>query len=104
MIPPVFWNFSDAVADLINCGISGPVNFIAASNTYDEQLTITTIPGASSINTVTFESATGDSTDVTISYGASSETDNWVVRFDSADYLVFKHMSFLVFFRHCTPY
>ncbi|MFC1732465.1 T9SS type A sorting domain-containing protein [candidate division KSB1 bacterium] len=89
-----FTTLNDAVTALSQAGVGGAVTFNVAPGTYTEQLTIGIIPGVSSTNTVTFQSSTLESTDVTISYGASSTTDNWVVRFDGADYMVFKQMSF----------
>src|SRR5690606_3863024 len=57
--PPSIFNmvsFTDAVARMTQCGISGPVTFnvVPGSGPYVEQITITPISGASEINTITF--------------------------------------------------
>ncbi len=90
---PDFIDFNGALLGMTSCGINGPVTFNVAAGTYVEQLTITAIPGASATNTVTFQSASGDSTDVVLSYGATSTADNWVVMFDGGDYITFKQIS-----------
>ncbi len=73
-----FTSFVDAVNGLLTYGVCGPVEFVADSGTYVGQLTIPDILGADSINNITFRSATGDSTDVVVEYGATGSTDNWV--------------------------
>ncbi|MFC1731204.1 right-handed parallel beta-helix repeat-containing protein, partial [candidate division KSB1 bacterium] len=90
---PDFTSFTAALQGLISCGISGAVTFNVAPGAYNEQLTIASIPGTSATNTVTFQGTTGDSTDVILSYGASSTTDNWVVLLNGVDFLTFKHMT-----------
>ena len=42
---------------------------------------------------IAFQSATGDSTDVVIQYGATSTTYNWVVKLDGAEYITFKNVT-----------
>ncbi len=90
---PDYTTFTAALSALVNCGIGGPVTFNVAAGNYPEQLTVDTIPGASATNTITFQGATGDSTDVILNYGASSTADNWVVYLNGADYVAFKHMT-----------
>ena len=48
--------FTAAVADLTSNGVSGPVTFNVISGTYTEQISIGSISGASSTNTITFQS------------------------------------------------
>ncbi|MFC2101224.1 beta strand repeat-containing protein, partial [Bacteroidota bacterium] len=90
---PDFADFSTAVTALNNCGVGGPVTFNVASGTYTEQVTLGQIGGASAINTVTFQSATGDSTDVTLAYASTLSTDNWTLKLDGADYITFRKMT-----------
>jgi trimeric autotransporter adhesin len=51
-----FTSFSDARAAM-SCGILGPVvfNVVAGRATYEEQLILDSIPGASNVNTITFQ-------------------------------------------------
>ncbi|MCF8297273.1 MAG: T9SS type A sorting domain-containing protein [Saprospiraceae bacterium] len=61
-----FNSINDATTALMNCGISGSVVFNIANGTYNENISIGYIPGASSTNTITFQSQSGDSTAVII--------------------------------------
>lgn len=84
-------NFSDAVDDLILKGVCGPVILEAESGSYNEQFTIPEINGASATNTITFRSATLDSSDVEIWFFNTS-SNNYVVFLDGADYIHFEHL------------
>ena len=89
-----FADFASAVNQAQNCGVSGPVTFNVASGTYTEQVTIGAIPGASATNTITFQSASGDSTDVILQHAAStSSTNNYTLLLDDADYIIFKDLT-----------
>ncbi len=85
-------SFSAAINDLNTFGICQPIFFLVDSGTYTEQITIGPISGASAINTITFQSATGDSTDVIIQY-ASIGSDNWTLGLNGAHYVIFKQMT-----------
>jgi hypothetical protein len=63
------------------------------SGTYNEQLIIPEIPGASETNTITFQSATGDSTDVILTWESTSADTNYTVKLDGADYIRFKNLT-----------
>lgn len=86
-------SFTEATNDLAARGLCGPVVFEAASGTYTERITLEEIIGASATNTITFTSASGDSTDVILKEDATNTTDNYVVKFDGADYVTFSHMT-----------
>ena len=88
-----FLNFTYAVNSLDNCGISGPVTFNVQSGTYTEQVTIPVITGSSSTNTITFQSLSGDSSDVILTYAPTTSTTNWTVRLNGADYIKFKNLT-----------
>jgi hypothetical protein len=88
-----FYDFTEAVLTLQYCGISAPVIFNVNSGNYTEQLSIPEIIGATAINTITFQSATGVNTDVTLMYGATSAADNFVVQLNGADFFIFKNMT-----------
>ena len=89
---PDFATFSDAVNSLFESGISAPVTFNVRDGSYNEQIEIPPIDGASAINTVTFQSETGDSSKVEISFSSGSD-NNYVVKFNGADYITFKKMT-----------
>ncbi|MCB2205322.1 hypothetical protein KQI65_11275, partial [bacterium] len=74
---PDFATFNDAANALTAFGLCGPVVFNVRPGTYNEQIELDQIPGASSVNTVTFQSETGNKNDVNLTYQASSTADNW---------------------------
>ena len=85
-----YTSFNAAVTDLITKGVGGPVVFSVASGTYTEQVIIPAITGVSAVNTITFQSATGDSTDVILTYASTDQNNNYTLKFDSAYYVIFK--------------
>ena len=89
-----FTSFTSAVNQL-NCGgVAGPVVFNVASGTYTQQIDLNNIPGTSSTNTITFQSATGIASNVTLQYNtASSTSNNYVVRLTASAYIIFKNMT-----------
>jgi hypothetical protein len=86
-----FTSFTAAVAAL-QCGIDGAVTFEVAPGTYNEQVYMRRIPGASETNRVTFRSANGDPASVTLTY-AGTVNANFVLKLDSAHYITFRDMS-----------
>ncbi len=89
----VYPTFSDAVTALA-AGVSGPVTFQVKQGTYDEQLTIGPITGASATNTVTFGPHPDNTLPVVLSYSAATATDNWVVKLDGAQRVTIKGLRF----------
>ena len=83
---------SAALTAMQNCGINGPVIFNLQSGTYNEQIDVPEINGASTTNTITFQSATGNSADVTWQF-ATTTTNNYVIKLDGADHFRFKNMT-----------
>lgn len=88
-----FQNFTEAVNALINAGVCGPVTFNIASGTYSESITIPQIKGSSEVNTITFQSESGDSTDVSLYYSVNSSTRS-VLLLKGASNLIFRNMGF----------
>ena len=85
-------NFNAAVAALVAQGVSAPVVFEVAAGTYQEQVSIPAIAGASASNTITFQSAGGDSTAVVLQYSAGA-AQNYVLALDSTGYVIFQSMT-----------
>ena len=84
-----------AVNALINNGVSGTVVFNIRPGIYEEQVIIPEITGASSLNTITFQSETGIAEDVIWQFENPDWTNfNYVVRIDAADFLRFKNITF----------
>lgn len=88
-----FPTFAAAMVGLQYCGISGPVTFNVLAGTYTGQLTIPPISGSSATNTVTFQSSSGNNASVVIQYSATGVSDNWVVRLNGADNVIFKNLT-----------
>jgi trimeric autotransporter adhesin len=65
---------NEAITALKCGGVSGPVTFFVETGNYNERLVISSIPGTSAINTVTFEAKSGSNTDAVISYASSDAT------------------------------
>ena len=87
-----FATFNDAVNLLVTNGMCGPVVFNVQSGTYEENVSVPTILGASAVNTITFQSVTGVNTDVTLQYNPSGTSDNYVFMLDGADYVTVQNM------------
>jgi hypothetical protein len=85
--------FEEAIESLQTCWAGGPIIFNVQSGTYNEQVIIPEIPGASETNTITFQSASGDSTDVILTYASTSADTNYTVKLDGADYIRFRNMT-----------
>ncbi|NOY37966.1 MAG: hypothetical protein GXO83_10385 [Chlorobi bacterium] len=90
---PDFTTFTSAVDSLNAVGIASSVVFNVRDGVYNEQIRINPVAGADASNTVTFQSQSGDSTTVTLSY-TSGTNNNWVVRLQRADFITFKSMTF----------
>jgi len=91
---PDFADFSAAVMGLDQCGINGPVTFTVASGTYNEQIELPFVTGSSATNTITFQSASGDSSTVILTNNASSATGNYTLKLNGTSHITFKDMTF----------
>ncbi|MFZ4401341.1 MAG: T9SS type A sorting domain-containing protein [Bacteroidales bacterium] len=88
-----FLTINQAVQSLIYCGVNAAVTFNINPGTYNEQIRIPAITGASLINTITFKSASNDSSSVVISYNVASVSNNYILKLDAAKYIKFKYLS-----------
>lgn len=88
-----FATFGAAVSAILASGVGGPVVFNVNSGTYNEQVIISSaILGASSTNTVTFQSAAADPDSVILQYSASS-SNNYTININGGEYITFKNMT-----------
>ncbi len=91
---PNFATISDAVAELNNYGICGPVVFDIRNGTYTEKLVFNEIAGASATNTITFKSESNNKTAVTISSAATSSTlENYTLSLNGTDHIIFRDLT-----------
>jgi parallel beta-helix repeat protein len=79
--------FNEALNAMLGCGINGSVTFNVQPGVYNEQISIPPIYGASSVNRVTFQSATGVNTDVILHYQPVLSSYNYVLKLDGADHI-----------------
>ncbi|MCB2205348.1 T9SS type A sorting domain-containing protein [bacterium] len=86
-----FPSFGDAIAALDLLGVQGPVHFSVAAATYNEQLILSPIAGASSVNTITFDGGTGNAASRIIT--ASVGQYRAVVEMDGVDYVQFRNLT-----------
>jgi pectin methylesterase-like acyl-CoA thioesterase len=82
-----YLTIQDAFDDALIKGVSDAVTFNIIPGTYNEQITITSIPGTSPVNNITLRSQTGDTSDVEITYTASEQNSNYVIEFYGADFI-----------------
>lgn len=78
-----FQSFTTAVSALSVQGVSGPVSFYVASGTYNEQIIIPAITGASATKNITF---VGNG--ATIIYNPTNGQQRAVVKLDGADHII----------------
>ena len=89
---PNFTSFNSAVTFLNNAGITCPVVFKVRNGTYNERIDINNIPGSTSINTVTFESESGDSSLVILQSDVNMSIFS-TIRLSNARNLIFNKLS-----------
>lgn len=80
------FNSFNAAKTALQCGIAGPIVFTVVSGTgpYDEQLILDSIPGASSVNTITFN-GNGN----TIRFSSNNTDERAVIKLRRADHILF---------------
>jgi parallel beta-helix repeat protein len=89
---PDYNNFTQAAAALA-AGVSGPVVFNVRPGTYTEQITLPQIAGASSANTITFQSENGLASTVILTNASTVTTANFTVLFNGADWVRFRNIT-----------
>jgi len=87
-----FNTISAAIDSLEQVGVSAPVIMKIDSGIYNEQVEIHTINNTSSTNTLTFESLSGDSSDVILTYNLQNNAGD-VLLIDSTNYLIIKSIT-----------
>lgn len=103
-----YHDFTSAVGDLVDTirrdlgksngpGVSGPVVFNVANGVYYEKLLIPAIKGSSATNTITFQSASGDSSKVILEdssvYSPFQVNEDYLVELSGTQYFAFKNLS-----------
>ena len=83
----------EAIDELKLSGICDPVFFNVRDGIYNEQITLLELPGMDAANTVTFQSESGDSSQVILTFSSSLSADNFTLRLDGADWFIFKNLT-----------
>jgi len=92
-LPSDYTTIAAAIADITTRGLCGPVTFNIEDGSYTEQDSIPAIPGSSAINTVTFQSKSGDSTKVNWNYPSNAPKD-YLIIMNGASFVTFKDITF----------
>jgi hypothetical protein len=90
---PDYATVADAVSDLNNYGVCGPVTFNIRNGIYTGNYSLGNIAGSSSINTILFQSESGNMNNVTLSNNSGS-TSNYILKLNSTKFVSFKNISF----------
>lgn len=88
-----FESFEAAIDSLVRRGVDGPVRIKVKEGTYVEQIEMPSIPGASDVNRIIFESENQDSSEVTLQYDPNS-TRNYVLYLKGTDFVTLQHLTF----------
>jgi len=89
---PDYATIHDAIVDLQNGGVCGPVVFNIRPGVYNVQESIGSITGTSSVNTVTFKSENDNNTSVIWTYTPTSGA-NYTVLLNGCDYIKLDKMT-----------
>ncbi|MCB9245032.1 MAG: PKD domain-containing protein [Flavobacteriales bacterium] len=81
--------FNEALNALGCAGVSGPVTFNVLQGTYNEQISVGPVAGASNANWITFQSAASNSKNPLMRYESMSTSDNYIVDFNGAAFITF---------------
>jgi photosystem II stability/assembly factor-like uncharacterized protein len=90
---PDFPTIQAAINSIVSTGICGPVTFDIRPGTYQEQITMNVVPGASPLNRITFQSENGDSSSVIIQFNGTGDANGFVFKLNNADYVTFRRLS-----------
>ncbi|NVN94215.1 MAG: hypothetical protein HXX18_02905 [Bacteroidetes bacterium] len=94
-INPDFPNLYSVEQALNLSGISCPVVFKIRDGNYNEHIKLNSIQGSSITNTVTFESESGDSTQCSIKYQNTDNTNDYSIFLNGADNIIFNRINIL---------
>lgn len=90
---PDYPDFQSAANALNFSGITCPVIFKVRNGTYNEHFILNQIIGSSTINTVKFESESGNADLCKLSYQLSDPTNDYTLQLNGTDYISFKKLS-----------
>lgn len=88
-----FPNLTTALDTLHNAGVNGAVVFRLCEQTFDEQISLGSVPGANDTNTITFKTIQG-ATDMAMITHTPTNAANYVVDINAANYVTFDSIYF----------
>lgn len=88
-----YTTFTSAINALNTYGVSGWVKFRVLAGTYNEQIVLSPYSNSSTSNTVSFESYSGDSTDVILTYSPSSSTQAYTIQVSGSSNYIIRNMT-----------
>jgi len=88
-----FTSFAETLDSLITYGAKDSVIIQVLPGTYQEQVTIPTLPDLSQNNRVIFQSSTLDSLDVTLTFTPQTGDELHTLRFAGTEFVEFKYMT-----------
>ena len=86
-------SFNAAVSALNTYGIAGWVTFRVQSGTYNEKVNLIAVNNAAANRLITFESLSGDSTDVVLTYNSATYSDAATLKIIGGKYFVIRNMT-----------
>ena len=89
-----YTTIQSAVTALTSSGVSAPVTFNILSGVYTERVVIPEISGASATNTITIQSQAMSADSVTWAGFNQNWSSNYILRFNGADHIITKHLTF----------
>ena len=89
-----YTTIQSAVTALSSSGVSAPVTFNILSGLYNERVVIPEISGASATNTITIQSQAMNADSVTWAGSNQNYSNNHILRFNGADHIIAKHLTF----------
>ncbi len=90
-----FPTITSAVTALTNAGLCDATTISINPGTYREKISVGSIPGSSIENKVTFQSSTGNASDVVIIDSSLTSTDAYVWRFNTSKYMTLRKVTLL---------
>ena len=88
-----YQTFEEVENQLNMCGISGAVTFYINPGVYYENIHLIDVPGASSINTITFVSSTGNADDVRLINDAQTSDQAYVFKLEKISWVRIKNIN-----------
>ena len=88
-----FTSFTQVTGKLDSAGVGAPVIFNVKPGTYSGQVILKSYGGTDAVNTITFQSESGDSTSVILRDATNSSTNNYTLQLNGAQWIRIRKMT-----------